>query len=110
MDDKIKDRFDVIYLLDEEVGINSDHDNERPFLIIEVYDDGSGLVVPITSQRPYSINGGSKWQLAFGSWIDFSNPPIRISEPLMTYSRLANFEVDGEDVDEIEYRYQEWME
>ncbi len=106
--DKIKDRFDVIYLLDAELGIDSGHDNERPCLVIEVYDDGSGIVVPVTSQRPITDNN-SKWQLAFGSWIDLSNRPIRVNEAQMTYARLADFEVDGEDIDEIEYRYQEWI-
>ncbi len=106
--DKIKDQFDVIYLLDRELGIDSDHENERPCIVINVYDDGSGVVVPITSQRPYR-DLESKWQLAFGSWIDFSNRPIEINEPQMTYARLADMQVDDQDIDELEYRYSEWI-
>ncbi len=106
--DKIKEQFDIIYLLDRELGIDSGHDNERPCLVINVYDDGSGVVVPITSQRPNRVDH-SKWQLAFGSWIDFSNRPIQINEAQMTYARLSDYYVDGDDIDELEYRYQEWI-
>lgn len=108
MNDKIKDQFDIIYLLDKELGIDSGHDTERPCIVINIYDDGTGIVVPITSQRP-KTDLHSKWQLAFGSWIDFSNRPIRITEAQMTYARLADFYVDGEDIDELEYRYEKWI-
>lgn len=106
--DKIKDQFDVIYLLDKELGIDSGHTNERPCLVIAVYDDGSGAVVPITSQRPNRLDH-SKHQLAFGSWIDMSNEPIKITEAQMTYSRLSDYYVDSEDIEELEYRYSQWI-
>ncbi len=106
--DKVKDQFDVIYLLDRELGIDSGHENERPCLVISINDDGSGYVLPITSQRPNRIDH-SKWQLAFGSWIDLSNRPIYVNESRMTYSRLSDYYVDSEDIEQLEYRFSEWM-
>ncbi len=109
MDDKIKDQYDIIFLLDSELGIDSGHKNERPCLVLNVYDDGSGIVIPISSQRPRTLDN-QKWQIASGSWIDLSNRPIEISEPQMTYSKIADkMHVDGEDIEELEYRYSEWI-
>lgn len=108
MNDKIKDQFDIIYLLDEELGIDSGHENERPCLVLNVYDDGSGIVIPITSKRPITDHD-SKWQLAFGSWVDLSNRPIEITEAQMTYARLADMHIDNEDIEELEFRYSKWI-
>lgn len=106
--DKIKDQYDVIYLLDEELGIESGHENERPCLVLNVYEDGTGIVIPITSQRPKNLDN-FKHQLAFGSWVDLSNRPIKITEAQLTYSRLSDYYIDDEDIEQIEYRYADWV-
>ncbi len=106
--DKIKNQFEIIYLLDSELGIESFHENERPCLIIKIYDDESGLVIPISSQPPKNF-GHSKYQLSFGSWIDFRNNPIEINKNQMTYSRLADYNIDSNDICEIEEKYEKWI-
>ena len=105
-----KDQFDIIYLLDSEIGIDSGHQNERPCLVIKVdIDTGEGWVIPITSKhRPYD-NYGSQYQLAFGSWIDLTTTPIKITKAQLDYSRLSEYYVDGEDIEELEYRYASWI-
>lgn len=109
--EKIKEQFDIIFLLDSELGIDSDHENERPCLVISIdIDTEEGYVLPLTSKyRPDDINR-MQYQLASGSWIDLSNAPIKITAAQLKYSRLSDKFVDGSDIEELEYRFQEWMD
>lgn len=107
--DKIKNQYDIIYLLDSEIGIDSGHSNERPCLVLSVNEDGSGYVIPITSRNRMEYSGSNQHQLAFGSWIDLDNRPIFVDEPKMTYARLSDYYVDQDDIEVIEYRYADWV-
>lgn len=105
-----KDLFDIIYLLDSEIGIDSGHENERPCLLIAIdIDKGGGWVIPLTSKFKPGDRNRMQYQLAFGSWIDLSNSPIWITESQMKYSRLSEYYVDGSDIEELEYRFEQWM-
>ncbi len=106
---KLKDVYDIIYLEDHELGIDSGHTNERPCLIVGMDIETNGAyVVPLTSKyKPYDLNQ-SQHRLATGSYIDMSNEPIYINEAQLTYSRLANDEINNDDYEELSFRFQEY--
>ncbi|BDU67783.1 MAG: hypothetical protein TYPL_4360 [Candidatus Tyloplasma litorale] len=106
---ELKEQFDIIYLLDREIGIDSGHENERPCLIISLDDDGCGYVVPLTSKhKPNDLNR-MQHRLACGSWIDLSDSPIFVNEARIKYSRLTDLSIDDEDIEVLEYRFSEWI-
>lgn len=107
-----KNEFDVIYLNDKELGINSQYDTDRPCLLIKIdIDNGDGWVVPLTTNRNISNwDNNNMYRLSFGSWVDFEEAPIHITKAMVDYSNKDDFKVvDGKDLEELEYRYQEWL-
>lgn len=105
-----KNLFDVIYLSDDELGIDTDHHGDRPCLIVGIdIQTGEGYVVPLSTQYRTGSNGGNQHQLAFGSLIDLSNTPIRITENQLRWSSKADKYIDSEDIEILEERYFKWI-
>lgn len=105
--EELKNLFDIIFLSDKELGFDAGHQGDRPCLVVGIDNDtGDAYVVPLSSQGRY---GSQFYQLAFGSWIDLTNQPTRITENQLRWSNLSDKYVDGEDVEILEERYQKWM-
>lgn len=108
--EEIKSLFDVIYLSDKELGIDSMHSEDRPCLIVGINPEtGEGFVVPLsTKYRPYDSNR-MQHQLAFGSYIDLSNTPIRITETQLRWSNKSEKWINNEDAEVLEERFHKWI-
>ncbi len=104
-----KNLFDIVYLSDDELNINSGHENERPCIVLNIdYEDNSGFVIPITSKNKM-YNVPSQHKLSFGSFIDLQSAPIKIDSNTLRYSRLADFTLDNCDIDVLENWYDDWF-
>ncbi len=108
--EKNKEIYDIIFLNDSEININSGKENERPCLIVGIdISTGGAYVVPLTSQyRPDDPNR-MQHQLASGSFIDLSDTPIYINEAKVLYSRLSMNSVDMDDIEELDFRFQKYI-
>lgn len=101
-----KDIFDIIYLLDKEIGIASNHSKERPCLIVYIdLETEEGWVIPLSSKKNNNSKiNSNQYLLSCGSWIDFSNKPIKINSSKLKYSDLAEFYMSEEDLEELDFR------
>lgn len=105
--EELKNLFDIIFLSDEELGFDTGHDGDRPCIIVGIDNEtGEGYVVPLSSQGKY---GSHYHQLVFGSWIDLTNKPIRITASQLRWSNISDKYIDGEDVEILEERFHKWM-
>lgn len=98
-----KNEYDVIYLGDDELGIESNDKNkgERPCVIIEITDENDAFVIPLTTKGSNHLNY-RKIRLSFGSWFDADFEPIFISESAFKYSRLSEKHIlNEEDIEKI---------
>ncbi len=107
--EEFKGIFDVIFLSDKELNIDSGHDGDRPCLIVGINNNtGEGYVVPLSSKfRSY---GRDQHQLAFGSYIDLTNRPITITETQLRWANKSDYYVDNEDCEILEERFQKWID
>ena len=94
-----KEQFDVIYLLDSEIGINSNRKNSRPCIVIEVNGEDGGLIIPVTSQEKSHNPNVRQHRLAFGSLIDLSGKPIKVTKAQLDYSDLSDEQINNNDME-----------
>ncbi len=103
-----KELFDVIYLTDKELGINSGKFNGRPCVILELdFDNGDyNFVIPMTT-KPKKVwdENSNKISLSNGSYISANDEPIRVTHNQIFYGELAEFSLTGEDIDKIEENF-----
>ena len=102
-----KNIYDIIFLNDNELGIDSGKTNERPAVIVCINAiEGGASVVPLTSNPRSHDPNNSQYQLSTGSFIDLSNEPVSIREEQLIYSRLSPNNISNRDIEELEYRFQ----
>ncbi len=108
--EELKNIFDVIFLSDKELGIAADHSGDRPCLIVGIEpESGDGFVVPLSTQYRPGDSNRMQHQLAFGSYIDLSNTPIRITETQLRWSNKSDKWIDNEDAEVLEERFHKWI-
>lgn len=96
-----KEKWDIIYLLDSEVGLESGYDSERPYIIIEVMEDNDvWMVVPLTTKKSYDDQ--DQVRLSIGSNINIPLEIHSMTGRYIQYAQLADFEINDEDAWKIE--------
>lgn len=107
-----KDLYDIVFLYDHEIGIDSDRENARPCLIVGLdAKDGGGYIVPLTSQwKPDDPNRMQYRLEQAGSIIDLSKPVVKVSQSMIDYAELSDKYVTQEDAEVLDERYEKYIE
>jgi len=103
---ELKEEFDVTYLSDKELGINSG--KTRPCVIIKIdIDDGDeNYVIPLTTKGNNGRGSNSnKLLLSNGSYLSLNNKPIRVDSLKIKYGQLSDIVLSQDDILEIEENF-----
>ena len=100
----MKEKYDIIYLTDRELGIPSNKKGGRPCIIIDIDIEGDmNYVIPLT-YRPKSQNEDDSRHFlpSIGSFVNVDNKPINVTYLQIKYGDLAeDLELSYEDIEFI---------
>jgi len=105
----MKEVYDVIYLSDSEIGINSSgKKGGRPCIIISIDPEGNmNYVLPLTSKSKYWNEDDNKYFLkSLGSYVDINSKPVNVTYTQIKYGELSeDLILSEEDISFIELNF-----